>query len=261
MSELAATIREALATFAASDRTLRRFGAASHRYELLPPLTAGELDAIDAALARAGTGALPDDVRELATTLGAGGAGPYYGWLPVADAAARTFDAPAGVTAWQRALPIAHVGCGYAAVLPLDGAARGEVWIDARTLAIAAPIATSFTALYLDWIDRLARNVPPEAFVPRGACALANALGGYLGMAERRLGLAPGTIAGEALRDALERLGAGAIELAAEDTAPLFAPGQRVDPCIACATLVENLAADGLRRDVVAPGSRPLSGG
>ena len=245
MSELATTVREALAALAASDPAYKRFGAAHHRYELAPPL---ELTSVD----------LPDDLRAFVRDIGSGGAGPYYGWLPVERAANHLIEAPAPVTAWQRALPIAHLGCGYAALVPLDGAARGEVWIDARALGLVAPIRPSFTAFYLEWIDRLAHNAWPDGFVPPGACTLASALSGYLGMCERRLGIPAGSLAGQQLRDALALLGPGAIELAAEGPLALFAPGDRVDPCIVCARLVDSLAAEGLRRDVVAPGVRPV---
>ena len=241
MSELATTVREALA---ARDPAYQRFGAAHHRYELAPPIALASVE-------------LPDDLRTFVHDIGSGGAGPYYGWLPVDRAARHLIDAPAAVTAWQRALPIAHLGCGYAALVPLDGAARGEVWIDARALGLVAPIRPTFTAFYLEWIDRLAHNAWPEGFVPPGACALASALSGYLGMCERRLGIAAGSLAGQELRDALALLGPGAIEIAAEGPLALFAPGDRVDPCIVCARLVDTLAAEGLRRDVVAPGVRP----
>nr|MBA3538114.1 hypothetical protein [Deltaproteobacteria bacterium] len=56
----------------------------------------------------------------------------------------------------------------------------------------------------------------------------------------------------------LSHLGEGAIELAAESAAPLFDPGDRVDPCLTCARLVEQFAADGLTRQVIAPGIPPL---
>ncbi|MDQ3370226.1 MAG: SMI1/KNR4 family protein, partial [Myxococcota bacterium] len=79
MSELAATIREALAALAASDRSLARFGANHHRYELAPPLDDAMASALEATLGAP----LPPDLRELATTLGAGGAGPYLGWIPL----------------------------------------------------------------------------------------------------------------------------------------------------------------------------------
>jgi hypothetical protein len=205
-------LKEAIAALAASDRSLKRFGASTHRYELAAP--------------RATTDArLPDDLRELVATFASGGAGPYYGFA-IGDAYELN---------GMRVVPVGHMGCGYAAVI-----ANGAIWIDARAIGVVAPMHASFTAYYLDWIDRLANNVLPEAFVPPGACALPAALGGFLGVHEQRLGIAPGTISGDALRDALAQLGPGAIEIAASRS-PLFADGTRVDPCIACATLLANL--------------------
>jgi hypothetical protein len=170
--------------------------------------------------------------------------------------------APAAV-AWTRGLPLADLGCGYAAVVALDGAARGEVWIDARAIGVVRPIAPGVTALYLDWIDRLARARWPEPHVPPGACALAAALSGYLARCEADAGVAAGALAGPALRGALSRLGPGAIEIAAGAAVAWFDTGDRVDPCIACARLIEDLAGDGLRGDVVGPGvpPRPLRAG
>jgi len=259
-SELAAAVHEALATFAAGDRSFRRFGAAQHRYALAPPLPADALAAIEQQLAAA----LPADLRTFATEVGSGGAGPAYGWIPLPRAARAQIAAPTKVGArpwapalWTRALPIAHLGCGYVAIVPLDGRARGEVWIDARAIELLAPIHATFTDAYLGWIDRLARGTLPDGYVAAGACAFASALSGYLGVMERRLGLPETTLAGEALRDVLGQLGPGAIEIAAE-TATLFAPGDRVDPCIVCAHLIETLVPDGLRRDVVAPGVPPI---
>lgn len=253
MSDLFATVREAVGALAAADPGLRRFGASHHRYALAAPLTAAELAALEGRLGAA----LPDDVRGFAAEVGAGGAGPGYGIVPLDRAAAYVVAAPPDAP-WRRGLPVAHLGCGYAAVAVLDGGARGEVWIDARAIGATGPIAPSFTAFYLDWIDRLAHARWPEPHVPPGACALAAALSGYLAHCEAERGLAADTLAGEALRDALSRLGPGAIEVAAESSVAWFAEGDRVDPCIACARLLDNLAAEGLRRDVVAPGVPPL---
>ncbi len=230
MSELAATLRETLAALAAGDRNLRRFGAAHHRYELAPPLAEAALATIERAL-----GPLPEDLRELAITAGDGGAGPYHGWLPSPRAAELVYAASPG-----RAIPVSHLGCGYAAIVILDGDLRGQVWLDARALGIVTPIAPSFAAFYLDWIEHLAHDRPPAAHVPPGACALAHALGGYLGLCEQRHGLEPGTIAGDPLRAALAELGPGAIAIGAERS-PLYPDGTHVAPCIACATLLENL--------------------
>ncbi len=261
MAELAATIREALAGLAAGDRGLVRFGAAQHRYVLAPPLTSGQLVAIEHDLG----GSLPDGMRGFVANVGSGGAGPGYGWIPLPRAARHVIAAPAKLGAkpwdpalWTRALPIAHLGCAYAAVVPLDGRARGELWIDARAIELLAPVHATFTAAYLGWIDRLARGTLPDGYVAAGACAFASALSGYLGVMERRLGLPETTLGGDQLREVLGQLGPGAIEIAAESLT-LFAAGDRVDPCVVCAHLIETLAGDGLRRDVVATGVLPLA--
>jgi hypothetical protein len=252
VSELWATAREAVAALAASDPGYRRFGAAQHRYELRPPLAAPALAAIEAALGAP----LPDDLRGFAAEAAAGGAGPGYGIVPLDRAAAYAVTAPADAP-WTRGLPVAHLGCGYAAVVALDGRARGEVWIDARAIGVLAPTHASFTALYLDWIDRLAHARWPDAYVPPGACALAAALSGYLAHCEAEAGVTPGTLAGPELARALSALGPGAIEVAAESTVAWFDDRDRVDPCIACARLLDNLAASGLGPGVVAPGVAP----
>lgn len=252
MSELWTTARDAVRALAAADPDLRRFGAAQHRYLLAPPLDGAALEAVERRLGAA----LPDELRGFAGELAAGGAGPGLGIAPIDRAAAYAVAPPPGAP-WTAALPLAHLGCGYAAIAPLDGAARGEIWIDARAIGVLRPIQPGFTAFYLDWIDRLAHGRWPDAHVPAGACALAAALSGYLARCEAEHGLAPGALAGPALREALSRLGPGAIEIAAESSVAWFDDGDRVDPCIACARLIENLGGDGLRRDVVAPGAPP----
>ena len=252
MSARLATLPEAVAALAAAAPACRRFGATQHRYVLRPALTDDAVAAIEAALEVT----LPDELAAFVRAIGAGGAGPGYGLVPVDRAAAYVVSAPAGAP-WQRGLPLAHLGCGYAALVALDGDARGEVWIDARAIGVLAPIAAGFTAYYCDWIDRLAHGRWPEPIVPPGRCALAGALSGYLAHAEAARGLAEGTLAGPALREALGELGPGAIELAAESSVAWFAEADRVDPCLACARLLDNLAADGLGAGVVAPGVPP----
>ena len=245
MSELVAKLRDAIVALATVDPNLRRFGAAQHRYELLPPVATLPL-ALD----------LPDDYREYVTMVSAGGVGPYYGLIQVDRA--QPIDAPPGIRAWQRALPIAHLGCGYAALLLIDGPNRGQVWLDARALDIVTPIFPSFAAFMLDWIDRLANNRWLEGFVPPGECAITSALTGYLGVVEQRLGIEPGKLDGAALRDALSELGPGAIDVRADRLLALFDEGDRLDPCATCARALQGLAEQGLRSDVVATGLPPL---
>jgi hypothetical protein len=189
---------------------------------------------------------LPAGLVELVTTVTSGGAGPYYGLIPVEAALAHPVEG-----AYGRAIPIAHLGCGYAAVLPIDDQ---RVWLDARALGIVRPIADSALAFYLDWIDRSLRGAWPEAHVPPDACPLPNALTGYLAAWEQQHGMASGSLAGAELREALAQLGTGAIELAAGP--PLFDHRDRADPCIACARLLENL---GLPREIVAAGQLPIA--
>jgi hypothetical protein len=248
VSELHERLGEVIAALAANDASYKRFGAAAHRYQLSPPLDSEAAASLDAL-------ALPADYREYIAGFSAGGVGPYYGLLPAHRAAQHLVAAPGG-TDWTRALPLSHLGCGYFAVMPLDGPAAGQIWLDARPLELCQPIRPSFTAFVLDWIERAASNQWLDGFVPVGRCALQAALSGYLHVIEESLGLASGQLAGEQLREALAGLGEHSIQIAAEG--PLFADGDTVDPCITCARMLDNLAAEGLVPTVVAPGVPPL---
>lgn len=251
MTELFASLRDSVHALAARDPGLHRFGAAQHRYQLAPSLDEPALAAIEDRIGAT----LPRDLRQFASEISAGGAGPYYGIVPLDRAAPYVIVTPRGAP-WSRALPLAHLGCGYTAVIALDGPARGSIWIDARTIGLVGEIYPTFTTFFIDWVERVAASRWPEPHVPPGRCPLAAALTGYLGHCERELSLPAGTIAGAQLRDALGRLGPGAIEIVA-DVAPWFDDNDPVDPCIACAQLIDNLADDGLRRDIVAPGRPP----
>lgn len=258
MSELNADrLRELVSVVAASDRSCKRFGAAQHRYERLPPVTERELAQIEERLhATASDAVLPEDYVDHITQFSAGGVGPYYGLISAQRAAAFVQVAPAGVTEWTRALPLAHLGCGYFAIMPLNGPASGQIWLDAHHIGMTSPIRPTFTAFLLDWIDRVSRNEWLEGFVPIGRCPLQAALTGYLHVCEEQMGVAAGQLSGAQLREALSGLGPGSIAIAAEGA--LFGERETVDPCITCARMVENLVEQGLDPGVVAPGVPPL---
>ena len=229
MSELLDTLREALLALEAADPALKRFGAAKHRYVLEPPVSRE----------------LPDELAAYAREISGGGVGPYYGLLALGRI--EKIPAPRGVTAWTSAWPIAHLGCGYAAVMPDDG----TIWIDARAVGLVAPIYASFNAYMIDWIDRVTSARWPEGFVPAGRCALATALSGYFSVYEQKLGV--DELAGAQLAEALAALGPDAIQIANEG--PLFAPDDPVDPCVVCAQLLDHF---GLPGSVVRSGVAPL---
>jgi hypothetical protein len=172
---------------------------------------------------------LPEEVALFAREVGAGGAGPGYGLVPL-DKLARVGDL------W----PVAHMGCGYVAAVH----ARGDVVLVTPTITVR--LADGFLAWYADWLARLGRNAPVDPIVAPGTCALAGALSAYLGIAEER---------GDSVETALAQLGPGAIAIAAEAGNLLFQLGDPVDPCVACALLIANLGVDPA---IVAPGVRPL---
>ena len=75
-------IRGKLAGLAAADPDLKLFGAGKHKYLLGPTLTEGEVKSIESRYGMK----LPDDYRHFLLEMGDGGAGPYYGVQPLADA-------------------------------------------------------------------------------------------------------------------------------------------------------------------------------
>jgi hypothetical protein len=188
VSELGDEIRNVLAR---ADRSLRRFGAAQHRYELLPT---AELS-------------LPDQLATFAREVGAGGAGPGYGLVPLGQ-----------ITPTRGLWPVAHLGCGYVAAVH----ERGDVVI--VTPSVTGKLADGFLAWYAGWLERLGSGAPTLPEVAPGTCALAGALSAYLGMAEDRAGH---PLDDAELRDALEALPPGAIAIAAEEGNLLFPPGAR----------------------------------
>lgn len=77
-------IREKLAELRAADPGLRVFGASRHRYELNPPVDEAFLTRFETEVGVP----LPEEYRTFLTTVGDGGAGPYWGLLSLAESVA-----------------------------------------------------------------------------------------------------------------------------------------------------------------------------
>ncbi len=258
--EFAAEYVSVLTRWALRDPKKLRFGARRHGYVVAPP----EAAALPVAL--------PVAYEMFIRNVSAGGAGPYYGLLVASalpravwqaaqqpsllpdgnDEVAANAAQAGGVDPWPGALPVAELGCGYTALLVLNGPATGQIWLDARAVGLLAPIAKDFAAFVRDWLDRESRSTLLLGYVPADVCALPNALAGYLAMWEQRHNVTPGEMSTGQVREALAALGAGAIALAAQQQTPLHDQHAPVNPCVVCAQLVERLADSGLASTVVA---------
>jgi tetratricopeptide (TPR) repeat protein len=173
-------IRERLQLLGRCDAERQVFGAHQHQYQLAPPLAEAEL----AEFERTHGVSLPADYRAFLTTLGNGGAGPFYGLAPLSaepprfaakfdgtqPSLARPFplheawpqgdhaSAPPiapGTSIYDGLVLLSDQGCGYFDVLIISGPQRGRVWADiTQALGGLMPWYDSFLAAYEAWLDR-----------------------------------------------------------------------------------------------------------
>jgi cytidine deaminase len=143
--------------------------------------------------------------------------------------------------------------------LVVSGPRRGQVWLDAEPVGVVACIASHFIAFFTAWLAALQQAEWPAAQLPAGRCALAQALSGYLGVVEQRLGLAAGALGERELREALSALGPGSVQVVADASrSPLLPRDTVVAPCLACEQLLSGLAEHGMARSALAaPGAWP----
>jgi hypothetical protein len=264
-------LREWVTHVATHDPQFLRFGAHHHGYRLAPPLGEARTAEIEAELGAP----LPAPYRAFVVEVADGGAGPYHGLFrldhPLQRAIAAAGEFPlheraggvgpaelSGRALYRGVLGLGHLGCGYIAFLVVRGPAAGQVWLDARAADDGVfPIHADFRAYYHAWVACLAQNRMPEGHVTPGHCALPSALSAYLARREEALGLAPGTMDGDALRTALGEIGPGGIATTTSGDDPFFEAGAPIDLCPRCAQLVENLTARGLRREAIVDGQAP----
>ncbi|WP_437900116.1 tetratricopeptide repeat protein [Sorangium sp. So ce124] len=250
------------------DPWLNRFGARAHGYRLDPPLTARDIERIEASCGAR----IPADYAAFLTRVGSSGAGPYHGLLPLDGPGqiesltgefphTRAYRPdPRTLTAPQRAaLPtdevvrgtvaLAHMGCGYFSVLVIRGPRAGSVWADLRAAGLGVvPTHDSFTAWYRGWIEALSRGEPARIPVEPGRCSAPAALSDYLASWERQHALRPGTLDEAGTRRALREIPDAGIAIQAA-ASRYFDAGDPVDPCPSCQHMFDHF----LRKNMLQP--------
>lgn len=128
------------------------FGSSHHAYRFNPPLGREQVDEFE----HIHNVSLPVPYRRFITEVGNGGAGPYYGIMPLELKAPQLLqpfpstqpfelDEDDTEESWDSAIPgsisLAEYGCGIFLLLVVRGEAAGEVWVDARYEGGIAPIA------------------------------------------------------------------------------------------------------------------------
>ncbi|MBC9877453.1 SMI1/KNR4 family protein [Bradyrhizobium sp. INPA01-394B] len=161
----------------AIDRTFRVFGSRQHRYSFGPVLPLAEVRAFES---NHGID-LPPDYHCFLTTVGNGGAGPYYGLAPLADfgrdlSTAFPFSqsvesiAELGQRVRGYELPgileFCHQGCDNYSYLVVAGASYGTVWDGRPEDDDFRPTGLSFAAWYRHWAERVLRLLNNEHLVP-----------------------------------------------------------------------------------------------
>ena len=169
-------LEEVRLLFAAEpEKSLSVLGVKKHKFLLAPALAEKEV----AAFEETHQIKLPEDYRAFILTLGATGAGPYYGLLPLSKWNDVSFDDPheellqtmcklepdmdkdwqctllkKGLEPYGGALPIVEQGCTYYSLLVLNGPYRGKVVnIDLNGSPPLFVDNPDFLSWYERWLD------------------------------------------------------------------------------------------------------------
>jgi hypothetical protein len=160
-----------------ADRACRVFGSDRHRYSFGPALAPARVKAFESAH-RVN---LPPDYRCFLTTIGNGGAGPYYGLEPLGTFdrdLSRPFPFTQGTEPltelgqkscsdeFPGILEFCHQGCASYSYLVVAGAAYGTIWNGRPEDDDFRPTGLSFAAWYRQWAERALRLLENERLVP-----------------------------------------------------------------------------------------------
>jgi hypothetical protein len=169
------------------------FGAESHQYQLNPCLSESQIRAFEQTYAIR----LPDDYRSFLQTIGNGGAGPYYGIIPLerslrdwcreedplypskvfplnTNLELYTLDPTADFERYmtsyytQGTIDIGDYGCAIYFLLVVTGSEHGSIWVDDRasdggiivlTQQIDQDTRVDFLTWYENWLNTSIRDV------------------------------------------------------------------------------------------------------
>jgi hypothetical protein len=170
--ENAATLTEQLRHL---DRRRVVFGAGRHGYRFNACLSLQQVEAFESSHGIV----LPTPYRRFLTELGNGGAGPYYGILPLElnlpelhqpfpfkepYLVEEEDDEDSNMEVWEGEIPgsitIAEYGCGTYFLLIVQGELAGEIWVDARDETGIFPVSNhsnlpiTFDAWWLRMMQR-----------------------------------------------------------------------------------------------------------
>lgn len=250
---------------ASQDQDFARFGAHAHRYRFSPPLSVARLRAIE----KEHGVRIPEDYASFVTTVGASGAGPYHGLLPL-DAPAQLatlggeldVDGEASGQELAGAFALCHMGCTYVALVLVSGPHRGEIWGDFRSVGAGfRPLYPSFAHLYEHWLEVM--STPDQMLdtsLPPIACGLPGLIDkvilDYAAESHKQLAACNEDDA----RIALGRIPDGAIAFRAvgPTTRHYFDEGDPVDVCPSCRRLAAHFIELGAMRSAqIVPGAPP----
>jgi hypothetical protein len=258
-ADQAKKLARATLAVASQDQDFARFGAHAHRYRFAPPLAAARLRAIE----KAHGVRIPEDYATFVTTVGAAGAGPFYGLLPLdTPSQLSTLAGELGTEDLAGAFALCHMGCTYVALLVVAGPRRGEVWADFRSVGAGfRPLYPSFSHLYEHWLEVMAApDQTLDTSLPPVACGLPGLIDkvivDYATANHKQLEACTEDDA----RAALGRIPDGAIAFraAGPTTRHYFDEGDPVDVCPSCRRLADHFIARGAMRGAqIVPGAPP----